>query len=336
MTTRLSSEARYGVRHAWVDLKNLLGISLKSDKAHLCDRIVRAIARGRIHRDSAFTAGVRPDGLGAVMIQRLSVQAAAEDLGFRYFHKPFEFVGHPEMELEAWTRHCEAEFELGHGLPLVEDCDLPYVEFYDFAVNEQLWGTPHLIGFREMFRYCNARPHLTDGLAWGDHYRARAARLRNEARETSRGPADGPRRVAVHVRRGDVSRSDTAHRFTPNSRILATIAEVETLLKARGIAHEIEVYSNGTPDELADFTERGYRIADAPGAIESFRGLVTADVLVMAKSAFSYVAGLSADGVVVYEPQGYARAPRWVMRSEAGSIDPRQFEAAVQRVGWTG
>ncbi len=336
MTTRLADEARYGARHAWVSLKKRLGIPLKSDKAHLCERIVRAIARGRIHKDSAFTAGFRPDGLGAVMIQRLSVQAAAGDMGFRYFHKPFDFVGHWEMERDAWARHCEAEFELGHGVPGIEDCDLPYIEFYDFAVNQRLWNTPHLIGFREMFRYCNARPHLIDDLAWGDHYRERAALLSGGERMTSKGPSQRPRRVAVHMRRGDVSRSDTAHRFTPNSRILATIDEVRGLLDARGVSHEIEIYSNGTPEELADFTERGYRIADAPGAIESFRGLVTADVLVMAKSAFSYVAGLSADGVVVYEPQGYARAPRWVARSEAGAIDSGQFEAALARVGWTG
>ncbi|WP_417767158.1 hypothetical protein [Stappia sp.] len=328
MLNKLVDEMRYSGRYAWVSAKNRIGISPKSDKAHLCERIVRAIARGRIHPDSAFTAGVRPDGLGAVMIQRLSIQAAAYDMGFAYYHKPFDFVGHQEMELEDWVRCCEAEFELGHGLPQAGECDLPYVEFLDYAVDERLWRQPHLIGFREMFRYCNARPHLMDGLPWGARYRARAGAL---VRSTP-----GRRRVAVHVRRGDVSRSETTKRFTPNAAILRTVEGVVRGLEAHGVPHDVEIHSNGSAEELRDFIDRGYRIADAPGAIESFRKLATADVLVMAKSTFSYVAGLAASGVVVYEPQGYARVPRWVERNEDGTVVDEQLREALVLLGQQG
>ncbi|WP_428698455.1 hypothetical protein [Stappia sp.] len=325
MLNKLVDEMRYSGRFAWVSAKKTLGISPKSDKAHLCERIVRGIARGRIHPDSAFTAGIRPDGLGAVMIQRLSIQAAASDMGFAYYHKPFDFVGHQEMELEAWVRHCEAEFDLGHGLPQSAECELPYVEFLDYAVDERLWREPHLIGFREMFRYCNARPHLMDSLPWGARYRARARMHVRSAPDTCR--------VAVHVRRGDVSRAETTKRFTPNAAILRSIEGVVRELEACGLAHEVEIHSNGSPEELREFLDRGYRISDAPGAIESFRSLVTADVLVMAKSTFSYVAGLAASGVVVYEPQDYARVPRWVERNGDGTIVDEQLREALARLG---
>lgn len=324
MLNKIVEDMRYSGRYAWVNAKNSLGISPKSDKGHLCERIVRATARGRIHPDSVFTAGVRPDGLGAVMIQRLSIQAAAGDMGFAYCHKPFDFVGHREMELEAWVRACETEFDLGHGLPQAGDCDLPYVEFLDYAINERLWRQPHLIGFREMFRYCNARPHLLDSLPWGARYRAKAGALVRSA--------PGRRRVAVHVRRGDVSLSETTKRFTPNGAILRTVEGVVRGLEAHGFAHDVEIHSNGSAEELGEFVDRGYRIADVQGAIESFRRLVTADVLVMAKSTFSYVAGLAASGVVVYEPQGYARVPRWVERHEDGSVVGEQLREALARL----
>jgi hypothetical protein len=313
----------YASRYAWVDFKRLVKIPLKSDKAHLRERIVRAAAQEQIHPDTAFTSGVRPDGLGAMILQRLSIQAAAKAMGFDYYHTPFGFVGHPETDPETWSRVCEAEFDLGFGFPDASQCNLPYMEFTDYAVDRKAWRKPHLVGFREMFRYCNQRPEIYTELDWPRHYRSTVV---ERPRET--------KRLAVHVRRGDVNLRTTSGRYSSNEAVLRAVDSVTARLDAHRINYQVEIHSNGTPEELADFRDRGFTVCDSLGALETFRQLVSADVLMMAKSTFSYVAGLCSPRLVVYQPQDYVKLERWVALSRDGQADPGQISDRLSRLGW--
>jgi hypothetical protein len=49
----------------------------------------------------------------------------------------------------------------------------------------------------------------------------------------------------------------------------------------------------------------------------------------MAKSSFSYVAGLLNEGIVVYEPFWHQPLTRWVHKRVDGSIDADELRAAA-------
>lgn len=316
MRLGILEEISYVARCYWVNLKKICGISIKSDKAHLNERILRAIKKGAIHPDTAFTATTRGDGLGAQMLQRLTIQAAANDLGFEYLHFPFWKVGHTEGDRDEWTRTCEQEFELGVGVRSLEDCDLPVINFMDYAVNKEAWQTPHVIAFREMARYCNNKPDLLSKLKWPKYYRKKIGSDKGKKKH-----------IAVHIRRGDVNKKDSSIRSVENTlryvgsdKIMTAIDGVITFMEQGRQEYIVEIYSNGTPEELKEFVDRGFILQSDLGAIETFREFVRADVLIMTNSTFSYVAGLCSNGVVIYENQFYGKLSSWVTRQETGEV----------------
>jgi hypothetical protein len=60
--------------------------------------------------------------------------------------------------------------------------------------------------------------------------------------------------------------------------------------------------------------------------------LVGADVLIMAKSTFSYVAGLLSDGINIYEPCDYPPMPNWLVRGSDGRFAVDEFERQLHRL----
>jgi hypothetical protein len=131
---------------------------------------------------------------------------------------------------------------------------------------------------------------------------------------------DGPIRIAAHVRRGDVSTRRVTHRFTSNATVLSTLERVVAEAEKSGRTCDVTIYSNGDPSEFAEFADRGYHVDVTSGALEVFDHLRSADVLLTAKSTFSYVAALYTRGIVLYEP--FARRPMasWLRRTKDGSF----------------
>jgi hypothetical protein len=137
---------------------------------------------------------------------------------------------------------------------------------------------------------------------------------------TELSPRSRSLRIAVHVRRGDVSTRKVTHRFTPNAVVLSTVRRVAAQADKLGLQSEITVYSNGDPAEFADFSDLGYRVDVTSSALDVFKRLRESDVLLTAKSTFSYVGAIYARGIVLYEP--FARRPlaSWITRRADGSF----------------
>ena len=121
--------------------------------------------------------------------------------------------------------------------------------------------------------------------------------------------------MAVHIRRGDVSatRSAKTH-FTPNPPIATTLHRVVALLRARGETPSIRIFSRGAPEDFKEFAAFGPEFHLDKPAIWTFHQLVEADVLIMARSAFSFVAGILSEGIKLYEPFQERPLPNWIVR----------------------
>jgi hypothetical protein len=134
--------------------------------------------------------------------------------------------------------------------------------------------------------------------------------------------------VAIHMRRGDVT---PAHRqrFTPNAAVLETTRRVRALLEKHGQEHAISLYSVGAPGDFAEFRENGVGLFLNIDAVWTMRQLIEADVLIMSKSSFSYVAALISDGLKLYEPFWHSPLTGWITRNRRGRFDQRAFETQL-------
>ena len=307
----------YYLRFAWVELKRRLGVSITGDNRHMCERIVRGVRAGRISSATMFTVVIRRDGLGSQVLSRLSVEAAARDLGLGYAHRPFEAIAHGEGDPAEWVERCERTFALGDGKPLLRDIDLPMVELSQFATNRRLWRQPHVVTIGNMFVHCDRNPEI---------YRRVVARADKVSTAET-----GPLKIAAHVRRGDVSTRRVSHRFTSNEIVASTLKRAIAEVEKAGLAYEVTVYSNGDPREFTAFSDLGWRVDVTSGALDVFGHLRNADVLLTAKSTFSYVAALNTRGIVLYEPFARRPLPSWIPRDAEGGFSAARLTDLLSR-----
>jgi len=146
----------------------------------------------------------------------------------------------------------------------------------------------------------------------------------------SRIAAPGRTVVALHVRRGDVELSGpTAPRATSNEwyvRVMrAAAAKGPTFFGKPGPA-DFHVYSEGEPEDFADLVAAGATLHLGAGsvrvngpqtrwatseALQAMADLVSADVLVMARSSFSFLPAVYSRGVVLYQKFWVRPLPGW-------------------------
>ena len=87
---------------------------------------------------------------------------------------------------------------------------------------------------------------------------------------------------------------------------------VRGALEAQGSRPEVTVYSEGEPQAFRAFIDSGVSLQLDGDPLDTLNEMVHADVLMMARSSFSYVAGLLSRRVVLYEPFWNAPLPDWI------------------------
>ncbi|MCM2476018.1 hypothetical protein HGO38_21310 [Rhizobium sp. CG5] len=305
----------YLSRYALVELKRTLHLPVKGDKKHFCARIIRGVRAGRIHPGTVFTAIARRDGFGSQVLSRLTIQATARDIGVDYVHTPFGHIAHSEGDPDTWSARCEAAFNLGEGLRRRDEVDLPLVDFRDYALRPDLWAHPHMIEFSHLYEHCDRYPDLLRDVVRPQ----RSVRQFTSPRLT----------LAVHVRRGDVSPDMTSERYVSADRIFSTAIAAEKALAAAGFECDIHIYSNGDAAEFSAFANHGMRLHLDLGALETFEAIKKADVLMTAKSTFSYDAGLYSDGLVIYDRFPRPPLSGWVEIGRKGGFAEEAFQRAL-------
>jgi hypothetical protein len=318
------------IRWPWFQLKRALHISTGSDRAYLVGEFVRRLKAGKIGNECHITAE-RGDGAGAQVQAKMSALCLAKAYGLTYVHEPFRRIEHTEGHPDEWAASWERMFNLGYGEASAVSCSLPRVGIEDFMANRRWWSSPCLLSAPNFTAFTDREP---------DAYLNIAKQLRAKyALSAAARPRSRALEVCVHLRRGDVSANDpeTAGRLTRSDAMANSIAQVRTVLKALGAMIRVRVFSQGSEQDFTVFRDLGCDLCLDLSALETFRELVAADVLIMSKSSFSYVAAILNDGVQIYDR--YARSPmsHWVERGRDGLADPTllrtKFEAHVAARG---
>ena len=124
---------------------------------------------------------------------------------------------------------------------------------------------------------------------------------------------NGKFNVSVHIRRENyVDNGSAGDRVTtPNSYYLGVMNLIREKYKEKDILFHI--YSQGLIDNFRDLESDNVIFYLNYDIIKTFKGLVSADVLVISPSSFSYVAGLISDGEVYYKKFWHNPRKEWII-----------------------
>ena len=119
--------------------------------------------------------------------------------------------------------------------------------------------------------------------------------------------------VNLHVRRGDVEELGlNSNRYTSLSVIKNVLTNLCLILDTNRIKYEIQLFSQG---EISDFKllnqfPINYQLNKSE--IFTFNQLINSEILITAKSSFSYTAALLTSGLVFYEEFWHPPLSQWI------------------------
>lgn len=119
--------------------------------------------------------------------------------------------------------------------------------------------------------------------------------------------------VAVHIRRENShDRGQAGDRATTHNNYYLTIMDyLREKYKNRDILFHI--YSQGDLDKFKDLTNDDVKFYLDYDIVESFIGMVAADVLIISPSSLSYVAALLSDGEIYYKKFWHNPKKDWII-----------------------
>jgi hypothetical protein len=167
-------------------------------------------------------------------------------------------------------------------------------------------------------------------------------------------------RIALHVRRGDLIFMDS-ERLIDIQYYVSVAHRLAAVLESAQIPFELELHSElmqkeslarpddpefkGRIDEVVllrpeqdpfhdfDVFPQLTRFINEP-TMTCIERLATADILVMSKSSFSYLAAiLNVDGIVLYHPFWHYPATSWLVTKPSGEFDVDRFLGQMPRLG---
>ena len=276
--------------------------------AHKRNPAVEKYARLRRAMKTQPVGGVtcrgKTDGGGAQIQAIMSTQVFASKFGLKYIHTPLKIVQHAVGDPTEWAAKWEASFGLGEGHPR-EERGCPIVSLDEFVCGYE--GPTPILEALDFHDFCDMSPD--EYVPLRDEFRSRCQLLR----QASEIPY-----AAIHIRRGDVAvpGAEKSFRLTP----LGSIAKTISLIQQARPELEIRIFSQG---DARDFTELPASCilrlnADVFGTLTE---LMSADLLITAKSSFSYVAALLSRGSVLYDPFWHKPLSSWTVLAPDGSFN---------------
>ena len=267
----------------------------------------------RINAVTCFALAASEEGAGSQVLRILSAMEFARANGLTYLHTPFREISHAEdRPMPEWVATWEAHLNLGGGeRPVPGDADhiLNFDHIYSFGLfpllgiaEQPVLSQPLIDDFRHKY--------------WDD----------KPAEDAASRPFD----VCVHVRRGDVNPHDYPDMWADTAVTAATLGIIRARLDARNLDYRIRIFSQGDAAHFAEFADERTQLQLDADPVWTLQQLAGADILVKAKSSFSYVAALLSQGIVIGEPFFDDRAG-WLVCDAAGTFDGDRLDHLLPR-----
>jgi hypothetical protein len=127
--------------------------------------------------------------------------------------------------------------------------------------------------------------------------------------------------IAIHIRRGDVIQRRQSGRFINNKDYKIIIDR----LRESYPGYTIGIYSEGEPRDFKDLRESNIKLILNGDPLDTYHHLVTAKVLVTAKSSFSFSAAILSEGYVWYIPMKHKPLDEWKVLEDILSPPSGEF-----------
>ena len=248
------------------------------------------------------------EGAGSQALMTMHAITFARACGLTYVHTPFTAIAHADRPMPLWISAWEAQFNFGMGEELATESDNR--EIVNFAFN--FWNLIPLFGFdkHDLTRLFEATiPEFRL------KYYQNKSPIRNEVLT-----------ICVHIRRGDF-RPDWPS-FTSTSIFKKAVSGVIAVLDARGLSYKVQIFTQEGLGDFAGLNVPGVEIFSNVDAIWSMQQMIEADIFIMSKSSFSYVAATISDGIKIGE-DCYPPLSGWIIVDSNGEFDRIAFEAQL-------
>jgi len=285
--------------------------------------------------DCFITCSGKTDGAGAQIQAVLSTMLFADELGIKYVHTAFKNISYPfhfkqtgrnidnDKSFEGkWESFANLGFnELAVGQMKLDKLDI--VQVGHPREVKKIKDTFYVIC--DCHKFADRNPDL---------YLELLPKFRQKYAESTEKPDlyfDLSRiNVAIHIRRGEISKEDSS-RYTSNSLVLSVIRNISSALSDLKEEPVFHIFSQGDIEEFLDVQLPGiiFHLKECP--FTAFHHMVSADVLVMAKSSFSYSAALFSKGIIMYLPFWHKPLRNWVVVKKNGRFDKRKFKDMIKQ-----
>jgi hypothetical protein len=299
---------RYLCYVTFVYLKKILGLGTQRHRKFYVWKLMRLIQTGRLRRDQLrICSEGKNDGVGAQALAKFSAMCMAEGCGIPYVQRPFLTLAHEEIPIDEWISVWENLLGMDCMSSSASQDDFAVIRLEEFVSNPKLWNQKVMISSNHFHAFCELAPQFgeTVGRKLQEHYH-HGLPANHDTELTN---------ICVHVRRGDVRIGDaeTQHRYTANHQIIKIIKQINYAVSKAGKLARVKVFSNGEDSDFDDFKQLpNVELNLGISAIDTFKQLVNADVLVSARSDFSHLAAIYCRGIVICDPRHRTPLPKWL------------------------
>jgi len=284
--------------------------------------------------DCFITCSGKTDGAGAQIQAVLSTMLFADELDIKYVHTPFKKISYPFYFKE-----------IGHNIDNDKSFEGKWEFFTNLGFNELAVGQMKLdkldivqVGHpREVKKIKNTLYVITDCHKFADRnpnlYFKLLPKFQQKYAESAEKPDlyfdQSKINVAIHIRRGDVTQEDSK-RYTSNRFVLSITKGISSTLKDLGEEPVFHIYSQGDEEKFVSLVEDGtvFHLNECP--FTTFHHMVSADVLVMAKSSFSCSAALFSNGIKIYLPFWHKPLKDWIIVKKNSSFNKKKFRNMIK------
>lgn len=263
----------------------------------------------------------RTDGGGAQILAIMSIRAFCLAHGFDYFHRPINSIEHADEKNKAsdW----EKKFNLGYGASTVQNADRKIVKYKDLISN--FFSLPNvLIEIPHAHFFCDHNIRVYEDII-PDFKRAYCGNLKIDHKHSHK------INIAAHVRRGDVSESQNSMRYTDDHAIISRLVRIQKICRANDLQTDIKIYSEGQISDFQKFLSHDFELVLNDTPLDTLHELMTSDILLLAKSSFSYIAGLLSDGIVLYDDYWRQKKKSWISLRDGENFDD-QLSQKIQEL----
>jgi hypothetical protein len=252
--------------------------------------------------------GFPREGAGSQAHNMMHAITFARTCGLTYVHTPFARIAHADRPMEKWVEAWEAQFNFGAG-EIVADKDDP--EIVDF--------NPNWTALVRCF-----------GVDDGVHaFSAILPELKRKYWLNKTPRTRGPLTICLHIRRGDVTSADD-WMWTSTSVIARTVSCLKSILECHSLSYRMRAFSQGEHADFIELSSLGVELCLDADPVWTMQELVEADILITAKSTFSYMAALLSDGIIMSEADPYPPLDSWLVRRPNGDFDEQSFQRQLQ------